>query len=159
MHMYCSVCGNSFDISRSDAKATHPALDVFCGLRCLMYRVTRGGSGYTIPTVPKPSWMCGFLGRRSTYEETAERFFGYYGLRLSYEPFAIRLEDGSRYIPDFYSQKFNLLFEIKGKWANNGKRKLSSVLSVLPPGSLILIPTHNIKQMEIKCKKYPVFQE
>lgn len=157
MHMYCSVCGNSFDISRIDAKATHPDLDVFCGLHCLMRRVFVGGCAGVLDTVPKPSWMCGFVGRRSTYEEIAERFFGWHGLRLSYEPFAIRLADGSRYIPDFYSQKFNLLLEVKGKWANNGKRKLSSVLSILPANSLILIPTHNIKQMETKCKKHLVF--
>jgi len=152
MRKHCSICRNSFDVNRREHKTMHPDLDIFCSHNCTM-RYIFEGSPQTIKTCHKPANMFGLVGKRSTYEDIVEEYFGIYGVRAAYEPFAIRLNDGHRYIPDFYLPDYNMLVEVKGMWASKGKTKMRKVIEVLPGHGIVLIPTHIVKQMEKVCRK------
>jgi len=152
MRKYCAMCRDSFSISRRDYKTIHNDFDIFCSHKCLM-RFVLNGNKETIKTCRKPLCMYGQVGKRSSYEGIVEDYFGIYGIRSVYEPFAIRLNDGRRYTPDFYLPDCNMMIEVKGIWASKGKQKLSEVLDAIPKGSLVLIPSYIVKQMRKVCRK------
>ena len=159
MNRICTVCNGSFEITRREYKTTHPDFDLYCSVACLLRFISKGGPDQPIKTVPKPSWMRGIIGKRSSYEEITERFFAVHGIRSAYEPFSLRLVDGRRYIPDFCLPDFNnLMIECKGVWSWKGREKLAKVLEVIPEKSLLLIPEYLIGQMRI-CLNHPVSQE
>ena len=144
----CGVCRDKILLDGSEYRICHSELDKFCSVECLLKRIEAGGPCEPIHTVPKPSgnsFCCGF---RSDFEGVVAKFLEKEKIGWMYEPFAIRLVDGRRYIPDFFLPRHNLLIEAKGRWSVGGKEKMECVLSTVPINSLIMIPTYLSDNME-----------
>lgn len=65
---------------------------------------------------------------RSRLEARWAVFFDAMGIEWRYEEQGFELEDGSRYLPDFYLPESNTFFEVKGQWTDSSRSKVDLLL-------------------------------
>ena len=112
---------------------------MFCSLDCMVKNI-RSYVRDPIETVPVPTKLPKTKEYRSKFEQSFRAAMATRGVFMAYEPFAIRLQSGERYVPDFHVPDFEVLVECKGYWGTGGKTKLQQVLRELPMGTLLLAP-------------------
>ena len=142
----CSVCKSFFALTAKQESLTISRVPMYCSIACLLGRIRQGGPrlsdlGEAFGLVPPH--MKVLQGQyRSENEYTFANFltstFGEGS--FDYEPFAIRLRKGDRYIPDFYLKKYRAVIEIKGTWGMGAKKKFARAIEEVP--SLIFVPSY-----------------
>ena len=149
MNFRCCVCGEFFDLHRSASRIADRQFPMQCSIGCLKKHIRiwkfpkiNTGELLTSPDwkiVPKPAHMLS-KHMRSEYEYAFAKLFKEHNIEYRYEPFAIRLENGDRYVPDFYLPEYWTLVECKGTWGMGAKKKFKRVLLEVP--SLIIVQSY-----------------
>lgn len=69
---------------------------------------------------------------RSTWEANFALILVYLNRDYRYESKSFKIEDGLRYLPDFYDVKRNLFYEIKGSWRGDSQEKMKKFVQQYP---------------------------
>jgi len=83
---------------------------------------------------------------RSGSERTLREWLTKYFIKFDYEPFAIRLAEGDRYVPDFYLPEHYLALECKGYWGIGVKEKMRRVLD--EGHSVLVVPDYLVRKLK-----------
>jgi hypothetical protein len=146
----CYFCGRRFGLSRREARSVNNDFSIFCSPECLIHYSTSKVPNIQIlkAFVPLPSCLTKTNGgMRSMSEVYAKKFLSHYKIKYLYEKEAIRLNDGDRYVPDFYLPDFGVLWEVKGKWWLGDKKKMKKVLQVIPESHMVIVPDYMIQKI------------
>ena len=139
----CARCRGSFTLTAKEDNLIHREMELFCSPDCLLDMIDRRGFQPGIATVPRPTFMTRPVnGTRSMNESVVLIFMEQRNVTVLYEPFAIRLERGDRYVPDLFLPEYNVVIEIKGAWAWRGKTKVLRVKEQLGEQRFYLMPDY-----------------
>ena len=139
----CTNCREKFSVTNKEDMLIHRAMELFCSPDCLLDLVETRGYQPSFETVPRPGFMTRPVnGTRSLYEAAVLIFMEKRNITVLYEPFAIRLQQGDRYVPDLFLPEFNVIIEIKGRWAPKGKQKVTRIKQVLGEKRFYLMPDY-----------------
>jgi hypothetical protein len=153
MENTCPNCDKKFILTRKEQSLAGGEYALFCSISCLADYI----ADHPMPptddriVVPRPSRM----GRTPDFKSDSERvvyefFKTLLRVRILYEPCAIRLPNGDRYVPDFVIPDYNIFLEVKGRWAIGAKRKTRKVFDLLPEGAIFLIPDYLVRNARFK---------
>jgi len=140
--MICSVCSHQMRYSKYD----HPDYPLFCSLKCLIDCITFpvSDSEYTSRVVEVPFPNRFRKTQKNEYRSQYEVKFAWMlkkaGIRFVYEPCAIRLQNGDRWVPDFKILTSNKLIEVKGLWRSGSKQKMRSIADEIGTDIVIVVP-------------------
>ena len=152
--MRCASCENEFAVPRG-VNAAYPGDSLpFCSLRCLRWHIDG-----CCPMMPQEMTRLGFERARPIYRDKLfyvremqaafrSEFEGkvaysiavLWRMRVFYEEYAIRLDAGHVYVPDFFLPDYGVALECKGEWRGDGQRKFVAALKVLGPERLLILP-------------------
>ncbi len=139
----CINCRAKFSLTKKEDALIHRTMELFCSSSCLLDKIEERGYQPSFETVALPSFMARPVdGTRSMYEAVVLIFMEKRNITVLYEPFAIRLHRGDRYVPDLFLPEFNVLIEIKGRWAPKGKNKVTRLRKQLGEKRFYLMPDY-----------------
>jgi len=147
LRLRCASCGDIFVVER---KRSHVGnISAFwnvlcCSLPCLLQLIQQPASNdISGLLIDRPSWFRrDGRNMRSEYERALAWLFTVENIEFEYERRAIRMDDGSVYIPDFWFPQFGKLLEAKGWWGIGAVSKLTQIVQQLGDGNLILAPAY-----------------
>jgi hypothetical protein len=147
----CAVCGDNSKLTGTKARYLHPRLDYLCSKKCILSRLSSftyysckypAGGVEVAEGIDQPDFAYStkvHQAFRSNFEMHVADWFYDSDIPFEYEPVYFQFAK-TMYTPDFWLPEQGVFIEVKGRWGDSKKGKLSQFMTAFPNVNLVLIP-------------------